>query len=369
MQALRLPVVTEARRRQHIQVLVGLNILAYFTALLSITWDTAEHTKGAVDSFWYPPHFGIYFSLLAAALVSAYGLFLTLRSPGTLGEKLRRSPALVALTVANVIGFTGAPFDAWWHVTFGIDLTAWSPPHIHLIVGSVMVLVACSVYFLDSRPTEDEARLLIRPGRRDLVLAAAFAMAMLLGSVGFLDYEAAVAPSQTSGFSAAVLEILARPRWSYPVAMTGFTLFLLLIATASSRRIGNATLATTIYALVRLGQILMSSTLLDYQGAPFYPVLIPALVLDLTLAASLVVPQLRRARWAAIALASLLAALSMIITAPMVWSRHLVQPTLNIHPWSAYWLPILGVGLAFGLAGWWVGTRMRTIRPDLTAQS
>ena len=369
MQALRLPVVTEARRKQHIQVLVGLNIVAYFSAMLSIAWDTSEHVKGAVDSFWYPPHFGIYFSLLAAAFVSAYGLFLTLRSPGSLGEKLRRSPALVALTVANIIGFTGAPFDAWWHETFGIDLTAWSPPHIHLIVGSVMVLISCSIYFLDSRPTEDEARLLTRPSRRDLVVAAAFAMAMLLGSVGFIDYESAVTPSQTGGISAAMVEILGRPRWSYPVAMTGFTLFILVIATASSRRIGIATLATAFYALGRLGLILMSRTLFDYQGIPFYPMLIPALVLDLSLAASLLVPQLRRARWAAIVLGSVLATLSMIITAPMIWSRHLVQPTLNIHPWSAYWLPVLGVGIAFGLAGWWVGTRMRAIRPDLTAQA
>ncbi len=142
------------RWQQMVPTMVGLNLVAYLANLLSGYWDAAEHAKGAVDRFWYPPHFGIYFALLVAALVSGWSLTLVLQSPGPVRQKLRRNAALVALALANIMNFTGAPFDAWWHETFGLDESAWSPPHIHLIAGALLAQVCCSVYYLDILPVD-----------------------------------------------------------------------------------------------------------------------------------------------------------------------------------------------------------------------
>lgn len=365
MQAVSQPfAMPDIRRQQLIRFLVGLNIVAYAAALLSTNWDVAEHAKGAVDAFWYPPHFGIYFSLLVAALVSAAGFLIVLQAPGALTDKLRHYLALVTLTIANIIGFTGAPFDAWWHQTYGIDLTTWSPPHIHLIIGSTLVMVSCSVYFLDQRPVEASLARLGRLGRSQLLLVATLTMALLLGAVVLLDYEnlpAAQALTQGS-FSQSLAEIMARPRWSYPVVMSAFVLFMLALFTASTRLVGIATLTASLYTLVRLALVGISQTVHDYVGVPFYPILIPALAFDLVLALALARGLERRTMLAAAAAAAV-AALALTATAPLFWSLLPVMPELNVAPWAAYWPATIITGVLAGLAGWWAGVGLRRLRP------
>jgi hypothetical protein len=365
MQAISQPFALDSlRRQQMVKVLVGLNFVAYTLALLSTNWDVAEHTKGAVDSFWYPPHFGIYFSLLVAALVSACGFLLVLQAPGSLDGKIRHYLALVVLTIANIIGFTGAPFDAWWHQTYGIDLTSWSPPHLHLIIGSALVLVSCSVYFLDNQPVEARLLRIGRLDRRQWLLVSAFALAMLLGAVGFLDYESL--PSSRAvpigRVSLGLAEILARPSWSYPLAWTAFVLFMLALCTASTRIVGMATLAASIYTLARLALVVIAQTVHHTSGIPFYPVVIPAIAFDLALAFGLS-RWPNRPIWAIVAAAAALAAVVLIVTVPLYWSFFPMNPNLNVYPWAMYWLGIAVMGVLFGLAGWWCGQRLRRLRP------
>ena len=131
--------------------MVALNLVALGTMYLSGQWDAAEHAKGAVDRFWYPPHYGIYFGFLTAALLAGIGLGLVMRG-GRPREQLRKNGALALLATANALNVAGAPFDAWWHTTFGLDLTVWSPPHLHILVATVVAALSCTVYFLDDEP-------------------------------------------------------------------------------------------------------------------------------------------------------------------------------------------------------------------------
>ena len=344
--------------------MVGLNLVAYFVAVLSTNWDIVEHIRGAVDRFWYPPHFGIYFSILVAMLVSCGGVILVLQSSGGVGEKLRHHAALLTLTLANIISFTGAPFDAWWHQTYGIDLTAWSPPHLHLIVGFVLVMVSCSVYFLDDLPVDAGLRRIGAFNRQQMLLVYTFALALLLGTTAFFDYELSLAGQRagSGSISRGLAELLARPRWSYPIVCTAFTLFMFALCTASTRIVGLASAAAGVYTLVRLALVAVNYSWFDFHGVPFYPLVIPALVFDAALALAL-------SRWPSgrtgllVAGAAALATAVLIVTMPIVWSILPARPELNVQPWSTYWLATGVAGVVFGLAGWWCGTRLRRLRP------
>ncbi len=46
------------------------------------------------------------------------------------------------MSIGVTITFLGIPADDWWHRTFGIDLTIWSPPHMVLYLSTFVVLVS-----------------------------------------------------------------------------------------------------------------------------------------------------------------------------------------------------------------------------------
>lgn len=332
--------------------MVLLNLVALVAAYMSGHWDAAMHARGEVEQFWYPPHYGIYFALGTAAAVSLVGVAVLLRSSGSGAARLRALAALVLIVVANTIGFTGAPFDAWWHEAYGFDLSVWSPPHVHLLAGMVLAALAASLYFLDSGPAAAGLRSLRALGRRSAGAVAGLVMGVLLGAFLFFEYESGLANA----------EVLGRPPWTYPVVWTAFATFAVAVSAAVLRVRGAATLVAAIYTASRIAVLGVDRALLGFDGAVPYPLVIPAVVFDLAAAyawrgGGIRLPSLYSGA------AGALAALAIALTAPPFWSAFGTLPTTLVDPWSSAWPFSVLAGTGGALIGWWGGTALRRLRP------
>lgn len=346
------PRTGEQRRRELVRLLLALNLVAFVATYLSTHWDQAEHVKGAVDRFWYPPHFGIYFGLLCAALIPLAGLIILLRAPGLPFDKLRANPALVLVIFANGSSFMGAPFDAWWHTTFGLDLTVWSPPHIHLLLSIVLAVLSCAVYFLDEAPANAPLMPFPAVDRRRVVLVFTLTMALLLASFLFSEYEIGIQSR----------DVRARALWTYPVVWSFYVLFALGVITSSTRSIGMATVVALCYLVVRWASIGFDRAILDFPGSQAYPLVIPALAFDLLLA--YLAARWEDRRWLTLSIAGFVAAAVLAITTPLFWGWLDIAPRLNVEPWSSYWPIALGSGMLGLAGGWGLGALLRRLRPS-----
>ena len=348
------------RRWKVLRILLGLQVIALAAMYLSGHWDAAEHARGAVDSFWYPPHYGIYFGILAAALLSGAGLLLLVwGSPVSPFRALAQNPALSMVVIANLLGFTGAPADALWHEVFGIDLTVWSPPHLHILLGEMLAALACAVYFLAPPRPGDElfAPLRTQSLVRTLSIVAVFVLALLISAFLFLEYEAGVRSR----------EVLARPRWAFPVLWTWFLAFTFAVVSAATRRAGMATAVALAYDLARLLALAFDRTVLDYEGSIAFPLLLAALPWDITLFVLL-----RRHRNPSLRswlLAGAVTAVAVTITTPLFFAALDVAPELTVTPWTRFWLLAFAGGVAGAGMGWWAGNALRGLRPRDEAEA
>lgn len=358
----RLPTLDQRSQSQTlVRAMLGLNLVSILISYLSTRWDVAEHAKGAVDRFWYPPHYGIYFCLFMSALLSLAGLYLVLRGPGLPFEKLRRNPALTFVAVLNGVSFLGAPFDQWWHETYGLDLSTWSPPHIHLIVGVSMVILGCLVYFLDDGETNAPLQRFRLRGRQSTIYMFNLTVYMLTMIVLFLEYEML---GQKGGVP---LFMELRPLWFFPLTWTTLVLFSLMLYVGMTRRVGLLSAGMAIYVVLRLLLLGVDRTLFDFEGAPFYPLLLPALAIDLTLLA-LMRGRTQRPSWQSVTLAALAGSAVLVLTSPLAWSFFTLASDYTVQPWLSYG-PIMAVlGTASGLLGWACGSGLRRWRPSEQAE-
>lgn len=344
----------ESRRARFVARMVSLNLVALVAAYMSGQWDATEHAKGAVDTFWYAPHIGIYFAIFTAAALSIAGLVVILQTPGdSLRSKLRGNGLLLILVIANALGFTGAPLDAWWHQTFGIDLTVWSPPHLHLLAGMVLAALACAVYFAGTIRAGDSITTLPTGGWISIL---ATSVAILLAAYLFFEYEAGLA-------NAAVRE---RPTWTYPVLWTVFATFAVALPANLCRFRWATTAIATIYCVGRIGVLVVDRSVLDFSGAIPYPLVIPAVAFD---AGQLVAEGRALPRWGSTMLAGTAASISVIVSAPLFWAAVGVLPNLNVQPWAAASPAALAAGIAGGFAGAWSGAKLRHHRPQGPTES
>lgn len=344
---------TRASLPRFVRRLLALNLLSLTAALVSAHWDAVEHAKGAVDTFWYPPHYGIYFSILSAAIISGLTLFLILLLPGKLKEKMRSNAALVLVASANTLSFSGAPLDVWWHQTYGFHVSQWIPPHLNVIIGSAFAALAVGVYFLDDEPVRVPVRLprLSRLIGRNTLLIYCFLLSILIASYVFVEYEI--------GLTNPV--ILGRPPWTYPVLWTGFVLFMISLIAGASRYVGMATLVTGLYVLVHLGSIALDRALLTYAGETFFPTVLPALAFDLLILFVWLKGGVQERL--AVGVSSLVVAGLVSITTPLFWSIFYPNSIFIVQPWWTYWPVALATGVVGGFCGWWCGTSMRKLRP------
>ncbi len=191
--------------------LAALLSLAVVQAYTGGFWDASLHVKtGQVPAgadFLWPPHILLYSAFLIMLFLGSIGL-------GALGIRMLRAgardprqwvravPQLGVAAVSSIYVLASIPGDALWHAIFGVDLTAWSPPH--LLIATMMFCVFFSVISLLSAAFPATSR-----GFRPQIW-----MLALLGLLSAMIYLTAVIEWEFPGGINPV--VAARPGWLYP---------------------------------------------------------------------------------------------------------------------------------------------------------
>ncbi|HEV3036209.1 MAG TPA: hypothetical protein VHA33_00220 [Candidatus Angelobacter sp.] len=126
---------------------VWTSAIATISVVTGAVWDISWHISVGRDTFWTPPHMLIQ---LCAAIGGLTSLYLILRTTFTRDETVRANSVrlfgLRAPLGAFLCGWgaltmlASAPFDNWWHETYGLDVKVLSPPHAVLGIGAVAVI-------------------------------------------------------------------------------------------------------------------------------------------------------------------------------------------------------------------------------------
>jgi len=115
---------------------------AVTSTTVGLYWDISWHIGIGRDTFWTPAHVAIQIGAVLTGLSCAYLiLHTTLASDNTPRESsvkiwgLRGPLGAFIAAWGGLCMLTSAPFDNWWHESFGLDVMILSPPHVVLLVG------------------------------------------------------------------------------------------------------------------------------------------------------------------------------------------------------------------------------------------
>ena len=132
---------------------------------LGALWDISWHMSIGRDTFWTPAHIVIYLGGVVPGLTCGW---LALRATffGSATERAAtvsfwgaRAPLGAWCSIWGCFGMlTSAPFDDWWHNTYGLDVQILSPPHALLAIGMFSVVLGVLLLVLSWKNTVPEAQ-------------------------------------------------------------------------------------------------------------------------------------------------------------------------------------------------------------------
>lgn len=117
-------------------------VAAVTSTTFGLYWDISWHSGIGRDTFWTPAHMAIQLGAVITGISCAYLILHTTFSGDA--EAVENSVQIwgfrgpLGAFVAAWGGFcmlTSAPFDNWWHNSFGLDVQILSPPHVVLLIG------------------------------------------------------------------------------------------------------------------------------------------------------------------------------------------------------------------------------------------
>jgi hypothetical protein len=124
-------------------------------AMVGVHWDISWHRSIGRDTFWTPAHIAIHMCGVLAGVSCGYLVLSTTFNPRS---ALRECAvqiwgfrgALGAFIAAwgGIAMLTSAPFDNWWHDTYGLDVKILSPPHMVLALGVLAVHLGALILIL-----------------------------------------------------------------------------------------------------------------------------------------------------------------------------------------------------------------------------
>ncbi|GAA4092434.1 hypothetical protein [Mucilaginibacter panaciglaebae] len=122
-------------------------VFASFCIVIGLIWDISWHMSIGRDGLFAPPHLVTYLGAITSGLFSGYYV-LRLTFAGKAEQKQQSIKfwnffygslgALFCIWGAFTM-ITSAPFDDWWHNTFGLDVQILSPPHTVLLLGMINI--------------------------------------------------------------------------------------------------------------------------------------------------------------------------------------------------------------------------------------
>jgi hypothetical protein len=131
---------------------IWMSVAGVTSACLGAHWDISWHRSIGRDTFWTPPHMAIYLcGVLAGIACGTLILRTTFRGDGAASVRVFgfRGPLGAFISAwGGVLMLTSAPFDNWWHDTYGLDVKILSPPHSLLALGILAVQAGCLILIL-----------------------------------------------------------------------------------------------------------------------------------------------------------------------------------------------------------------------------
>ena len=141
-----------------IQPYVYASVFSSLCIIVGLIWDISWHTSIGRDGLLAPPHDVIYLGAIFSGLFSSYQILRTTFF-GSVAEKqasvkfwgIFYGPLGAMFCVWGAIAMlTSAPFDDWWHNTYGLDVVILSPPHTLLALGMMMIQFGAMIAVLSS---------------------------------------------------------------------------------------------------------------------------------------------------------------------------------------------------------------------------
>lgn len=259
-------------------------VVAVSSIMFGLYWDISWHETIGRDTFWTPAHLAIHFGGILAAITCTYLIFSTTfghdaAARGTsVGVWGFRGPLGAFLTAwGGVTMLTSAPFDNWWHNSFGLDVEILSPPHVVLGVGIMGVGVG-SLLLLASAMNRAEGETKERLNSMFLYLGGILVILHLILVSEYSDASV----MHSSSF--------------YKMHAFGTPLLLVAFALAARRRWG-ATIVASVYmvamlaglwifpffpATPKLGPVFTNLTHMVPMGFPVL-LIVPAILMDLVM--------------------------------------------------------------------------------------
>ncbi len=306
-------------------------------------WDEVWHRKYGLpfgDDFFWRPHLMMYSFFASVALIAFAGLFYIMRNgKGTMQQRFRANPVVGLLVLVGGFMMFALPADPAWHALYGVDLSAWSLPHIVLFWSFVAVMFLIPALVLTTIPPRVWGSIArIRFKDVFILLAYVFVMTLILLLL------------TTEWDSAVVVDplLLGRPDWLLPVNILLNAVVIGTLANHSTRYFGAATLVGVCAVVMRVGLL----ALLDYDGISVEPWLLalpPMIALDLWYGFNIV---RRRAapHWVS---SGVVAGLGMLPSLPLI-NTFFVHP--QISPGN---LPVIVIACALaGIGGAWFGATL-----------
>ncbi len=214
-------------------------------------WDASMHVQtgtvpGGSDFLW-PPHIMLYSGFLLSFVCGLAALVNIAIQGWKNGSRdprrwMRQNPRLGAVALSSGFTLLSIPGDALWHELFGVDLTAWSPPHVLIAIMGVTCLACAAGLF-----SQSFGPLAGRLAGAWKGLVVSFLLSLVLSqlyTIGVLEWEL------PGGLSHAVA---ARPIWLYPVVGGTIAFLVLFVAKKISGWRWSALATSAFFYLVRLG--------------------------------------------------------------------------------------------------------------------
>ena len=131
-----------AARSESVPWFLYLVLFASTSVMVGVIWDISWHRSIGRDTFWTPAHLAIYLGGIVAGLTCGW-LALRVTFAGSREERAVSvrfwgfsAPLGAWVCIWGAFAMvTSAPFDDWWHNTYGLDVKILSPPHALLALG------------------------------------------------------------------------------------------------------------------------------------------------------------------------------------------------------------------------------------------
>lgn len=227
-----------------VPVYIYATVLSSLSIMIGLIWDISWHMSIGRDGLFSPPHLAIYLGGVTAGLFSGFRI-LKVSFAGNEIEKqgtvkfwgvFHGSLGNLFCVWGAIAMLTSAPFDDWWHNTYGLDVTILSPPHTVLLLGMITIqfgaLTSVLKYQNDNAHQENTSMFNLL-----FAMSGGFLLTMLftiaseelsrheMHNVSFYKISAVLFPLFLVAFSMA-----AKSRWGATSATAVYTIFLILMS-------------------------------------------------------------------------------------------------------------------------------------------